>query len=136
MAICLAVYQSHPAPISPRSPAICPQCSGGLRAELVIALNGIDPVAAGVPPGKRTLRFPVNRGVPVAWNAAVRASRAPVICVINDDVSLGQMHCGYSTMRSSANRTRVSSALGTRWDVASARHRAYLDTTNARRGQL
>jgi hypothetical protein len=62
---------------------------GSLRGELIVALNGVSAEEAGVPNDASVVAFDVNRGVPAAWNAAARLARAPVLCVVNDDVILG-----------------------------------------------
>jgi glycosyltransferase involved in cell wall biosynthesis len=50
--------------------------------EVVVVDNG-SPHAVPLP--ARVHRFPENKGVSVGWNAGIRLSRGPVLCVLNSD---------------------------------------------------
>ncbi len=102
-----------------------------------MALNGVSPAAAGVPDGARTIAFDVNRGVPVAWNAAARRARAPVLCIVNDDVVLGRDALALlQGALAGETAAGVVGPVGTRWDIPSARHRSYLELDGHPRGSL
>ena len=70
LSVCVPVYRVHDAPNLATLAASVPAALGGLRGELVVALNGIAAAAAGVPDGVRSVDLGVNRGVSPGWNAA------------------------------------------------------------------
>ena len=89
LSVCVPVYRAHPAPNVATLAAALPAALAGRPGELVVALNGIDADAAGVPGGVRTVPLPVNRGVAPGWNAAARAAVGDMLVFANDDVKLG-----------------------------------------------
>jgi GT2 family glycosyltransferase len=126
ISICVAVHTHHPSPNLASLAASLPAALGDLRGELIVALNGVSD--AGVPDAATTVAFAVNRGVPVAWNAAARLARAPMLCVVNDDVVLGKDSLAllHQAIRDQP-AAGVAGPVGTRWDIARARHLSYLD---------
>ena len=89
ISVCVAVYRIHTAPNVAGLGVALPQALEGRPGELVVALNGVDARAAGVPSDARTVDLGVNRGVAPGWNAAARAARGEVLVFCNDDVELG-----------------------------------------------
>ena len=133
----MAVYKRHGEPNLPTLAASLPAALGELSCELIVALNGISATAASVPEGATTVSFEVNRGVPVAWNAAARRARAPVLCIVNDDVVLGPDALALlHEALASEPAAGVVGPVGTRWDISSARHRSYLELDGQPRGSL
>jgi hypothetical protein len=137
ISICVAVYRRHGEPNLGSLSASLPGALGHLKAELIVALNGITAPDAGVPAGCTCVAFDVNRGVPVAWNAAARRARAPVLCVVNDDVVLGRdslvlLH--RALMREPA--AGVVGPVGTRWDIGRAQHLSYLSLEQLSPGEM
>jgi hypothetical protein len=154
ISICVAVYKRHGVPNLGSLAASLPGALGRLKGELIVALNGVSAADAGVPGtstgdagvpgdastmtlgGVSTVAFEVNRGVPVAWNAAARLARAPVLCVVNDDVVLGRDSLALlheALLREPA--AGVVGPVGTRWDIAGARHLSYLSLAGLSPGQ-
>jgi GT2 family glycosyltransferase len=137
ISICVAVYQRHDAPNLRSLYASLPAALGDLKGELIVALNGISSAAANVPDSAATVAFDRNRGVPVAWNAAARLARAPVLCVINDDVVLGRDSLVLLRQAIVSEPTAgVVGAVGTRWDLARAQHLSYVDLDGLLPGEL
>jgi GT2 family glycosyltransferase len=146
ISICVAVYKRHGEPNLSSLAASLPQALGRLKGELIVALNGVSAADAGVPADASTVvfdgdistvAFEVNRGVPVAWNAAARLGRAPVLCVVNDDVVLGRDSLALlheALMREPT--AGVVGPVGTRWDIARARHLSYVDLEEFSPGEL
>jgi GT2 family glycosyltransferase len=137
ISVCVAVYRRHDEPNLSSLRASLPAALGGLRGELIVALNGVSAVDAGVPAGVATVAFDRNRGVPIAWNAAARLARAPVLCVVNDDVVLGED----SLLLLQRALTRepmagVVGPVGTHWNIARAEHVSYLDLRDLSPGEL
>jgi GT2 family glycosyltransferase len=128
IAICVPVYKEHGAPNLATLAGDLPAALGGLSAEVVVVLNGIAPDRVTLPPSATVVRFGQNQGVPIAWNAAARAARAPVLCVVNDDVRLGphslrMLHDALTETPGAG----VVGPVGTNWDIPAAVHRAYVD---------
>jgi GT2 family glycosyltransferase len=137
LSICVAVYKRHGEPNLETLIASLPEALGRLTGELIVALNGISAANAGVPDHVSTVVFEVNRGVPVAWNAAARLARSPVLCVVNDDVVLGRdslalLHRALAREPSAG----VVGPVGTRWDLARAQHLSYLSLAELPPGEL
>jgi len=126
--VCVAVYKRHGPPNLRSLAASLTAALGGLTAELVVALNGVPPDDADVPEDASVVVFECNRGVPVAWNAASRAARASVLCIVNDDVLLGpgSLRLLYDALTRDPT-AGVVGPVGTRWDIARAQHLSYLD---------
>jgi GT2 family glycosyltransferase len=127
VAVCVAVYRDHGPPNLATLSGSLEAALDGLRFEVVVALNGIDAERAGVPDGATVVDLGVNRGVPVAWNAAARAATARHLVFANDDLELGP---GSLAMLSRALDERpdvgVVGPVGTQWDIADGRHVAHL----------
>jgi GT2 family glycosyltransferase len=137
ISVCVAVYKRHPEPNLHTLAASLPAALGSLKGELIVTLNGLASADAHVPDCASTVGFDVNRGVPVAWNAAARLARAPILCVVNDDVVLGRdslLLLHRALMREPS--AGVVGPKGTRWDIAAARHLSYLDMAASPTGEL
>lgn len=136
LAVCVAVYKTHGPPNVMSMVEELPAALGGLDAELVVVLNGVQAEQVELPAGAHVVRFELNEGVPIAWNAAARVATAPVICVANDDVSLGagSLRVLHDTLLSAPD-AGAAGPVGTLWDVPQARHRAYLDLDDRRPGE-
>jgi O-antigen biosynthesis protein len=137
ISICTPVYRAHPAPNLVTLAASLPAALDRIEGELVVALNGISATRAGVPPFAITVDLGVNRGVAPGWNAAARAARADVLCFANDDVLPG---AGALRLLVEALRERpeagVVGPVGTRWDIAKARHLAWLPNDSGEPGEV
>ena len=137
VSVCVAVYRDHPAPnlstlAAAFDPAVAPY-----RGELVVALNGISAQEAGVPAGATVVDLGVNRGVPVAWNAAAGAARGRRLVFANDDLELGPGAFARLVDALDANADAgVVGPVGTRWNLAEARHEAYLPPHDAPAGTV
>jgi hypothetical protein len=137
ISICVAVYKRHDPPNLNSLAASMTEALGSLRGELVVALNGVTAEEAGVPSDATIVAFEVNRGVPVAWNAAASLARAPVLCIVNDDVVLGP--CSLALLHGALEReptAGVVGPVGTHWDIARARHLSYLSLEGLAPGDL
>lgn len=137
VSVCVAVYKQHRKPNLATLAESMREALGPLRGELIVALNGVSAKEAGVPSDASTVAFEVNRGVPVAWNAAARLARAPVLCIVNDDVILGRdsLVLLHQALRREPT-AGVVGPVGTRWDVASARHLSYVSLEGMKPGDL
>jgi GT2 family glycosyltransferase len=90
VSVCVAVYRAHSEPnVASLHGSLAPAL-GGLRGELVVALNGISASAAGVPEAASAVSLPDNLGVAPGWNAAARAATGEFLVFANDDVVLGR----------------------------------------------
>jgi hypothetical protein len=137
ISICVAVYKRHREPNLGSLAASLPGALGQLRGELIVALNGITAADAGVPADSSCVAFDVNRGVPVAWNAAARLARAPVLCVVNDDVIFGRDSLVLLHQALTRERTAgVVGPVGSRWDITRAQHLSYLSLEELSPGEL
>lgn len=136
ISVCVAVYRSHAAPNLASLAKQLPQALAGLEGELLVTLNGISPVAGGVPSHANVARFRVNRGVSVAWNAAAAMGSAPVVCVVNDDVSLGPGALRMLHDALSSDDVGMVGPVGTRWDIPRAQHRDWVDLSSSPAGEL
>ena len=137
ISICVAVYKRHGEPNLGSLTASLPAALGQLNGELIVALNGISAADAGVPGNALTVAFEVNRGVSVAWNAAARLARSPVLCVVNDDVVFGRDSLVLLHQALTGEPTAGAvGPVGTRWDIARAQHLSYLDLEGLSPGEL
>ena len=89
VSVCVPVYKAHPAPNAASLAAALPAAAGPLEAEVVVALNGIGAVEAGVTGVVRTVLLEHNMGVAPGWNAAAHEARGGVLVFANDDVVPG-----------------------------------------------
>lgn len=137
ISLCVAVYRAHDVP---NVASIAAQLAGALgdrSGELVVALNGIDAAAAGVPEGVTTVPLPVNRGVAPGWNAAVSGASGATLVIANDDVGLGTR--SLQRLHDALIATPDAGVVGpaaTTWDIARAAHRAELDVQSRPAGEL
>lgn len=127
ISLCVAVYRAHGEPNAASLRRELPSALDGRDGELIVALNGIEAVTAGVGDGATTVDLEVNRGVAPAWNAAARAACGDVLVFCNDDVKLGPRSLA---LLAGALRERpdagVVGPVGTRWDVARGRHLSWV----------
>jgi GT2 family glycosyltransferase len=137
LSVCVAVYKRHREPNLSSLAETLGKALGPLTGELVVVLNGISPTDAGVPASAQTVAYGVNRGVPVAWNAAARLARGPVLCFVNDDVSLGpgSLHLLHRALATQP-RVGVVGPVGTRWDIARARHISFVPVDGLLPGEM
>lgn len=137
VSVCVAVWKRHRPPNLRTIRAQLDAALDGLRAELIVVLNGIGERRADVPSDARVVRFELNRGVPPAWNAAGRLARGRFICFLNDDVSLGAG--AIRRLCEALERTPdagVVGPVGTRWDLAAPRHLSHIDLDGVEGGTL
>jgi GT2 family glycosyltransferase len=122
ISVCVAVYREHGAPNVASIGAALPAALDGREGELVIALNGIDAVAAGVPAGARAVDLGVNRGVAPGWNAAAREAAGEHLVFCNDDVELGPGALARLAQALEQQPDAVVGPVGSCWDINRAEH--------------
>lgn len=124
ISLCVAVYRTHDAPNIASIAAQLPAALGDRTGELVVALNGIDAIAAGVPDSVRTVPLPLNRGVAPGWNAAASGASGRTLVIGNDDVGLGpgSLQRLHDALDAHPDAGVVGPA-ATAWDIAAAEHR-------------
>jgi GT2 family glycosyltransferase len=137
ISVCVPVYRAHPEPNLTTLASDLPAALDGLGGELVVALNGISPEAAGAPAGTELVPLPVNRGVAPGWNAAAGRARGATLCFANDDVRLGP---GSLRLLHEALRDRPEAGavgpVGTRWDVPRAKHLSWVNLDGLGPGEV
>jgi GT2 family glycosyltransferase len=137
LSVCVPIYRRHGPPNVGTLGAALPAALGNEEGELVVALNGIGPSAAGVPRDARTTDLKVNLGVGPGWNAAARVARGDLLCFANDDCELGP---GSLARLAAALTTHpdagVVGPVGTRWDLVEGRHLSQLDLSAREPGEL
>jgi GT2 family glycosyltransferase len=137
VSVCVASYRRHGPPNVATLATELEAALDGRDGELVIALNGVTAAGIGAPEWAAVVDLGVNRGVSVGWNAAAAAASGDVLVFANDDLSLG---AGSLAMLADAVRERddagVVGPVGTRWNVAEARHVAYLPKVSLPAGTL
>ena len=128
VSVCVPVYRVHGAPHVATLAADLSAALDGLTGELVVALNGVDADAVGVPPEAGTVASEVNRGVAPGWNAAAARATGATLCFCNDDVRLGagSLRRLHDALRAHED-AGVVGPVGTRWDVARGRHLGWID---------
>lgn len=131
IAVCVAVYRAHNAPNVAGIAAALTSALGGREGELVVALNGVDPGQAGVPPGAHLVDLGVNRGVAPGWNAAARASHGETLVFCNDDVELGGDSLAVLADALSEHPDAVVGPVGSNWDLARGRHVSWVGVEGA-----
>lgn len=137
ISVCVAVYRRHRAPNLASLAASLPAAACGRSWELVVTLNGLDARDAGLPRGAHVVAFPENRGVPIAWNAAASKATGRLLCIVNDDVSLGPSALAMLADALDAYpRAGVVGPVGTMWDLVAGRHQSYVDTSALVPGQV
>jgi GT2 family glycosyltransferase len=123
ISVCIAVHRVHEPPSIAAIGAAMQAALGGEQGELVVALNGVERRAAGVPEQAVAVDLGVNRGVAPAWNAAARAGSGELLVFCNDDVELG---AGSLARMAEVLREQpdagVVGPVGSRWDLAEGRH--------------
>ncbi len=127
VSVCVAVYRVHGPPDVAGVGAALPRALAE-PGELVVALNGVDARAAGVPAGARAADLGVNRGVAPGWNAAARVASGEVLVFCNDDVELGpdSLTTLVGALRAHPDAGVVGAA-GSRWDLTSGEHGPWFD---------
>jgi GT2 family glycosyltransferase len=132
ISLCVAVYRPHAPPNVAALGDSLTAALDGRDGELVVALNGIDAATAGVPGHARTVDLSVNRGVAPAWNAAAHAAAGEILVFCNDDVQLGP---GSLAQLADALERQpdagVVGPVGSRWDLVSAKHLAWVKQDGA-----
>lgn len=119
ISVCIPVYKAHPAPNVAGLGGALSEALDDRAGELVVALNGIDAQAAGVPPSAHTVDLGVNRGVAPAWNAAARVARGDLLVFCNDDVELGPRSlAGLASALEEHPDAGVVGPVGSRWKIA------------------
>jgi GT2 family glycosyltransferase len=132
ISLCTAVYRSHPAPDVAGLAAKLTTALDGCDGELVVALNGVEAGAVGIPVDVATVDMGANRGVAPAWNAAARAATGDLLVFCNDDVELGPAslrHLAEALL--SGHDAGVVGPVGSRWDVKGAKHVAWVQPGHA-----
>jgi GT2 family glycosyltransferase len=131
ISVCVPIWKAHKPPNIGSLAASMPDALDGLVGELLVVLNGVSREAVALPGDSRVIVLSENHGVPAAWNRAALDARAPVLCFANDDVMLGpgslRRLWDVVTQRRDAG---VTGPVGTRWDIARARHLRYLSLDN------
>jgi GT2 family glycosyltransferase len=127
ISVCVPVYRAHDAPNVATLAAALPAALGGREGELVVALNGIDRAAAGVPEGVRVVEHAENLGVAPGWNAAAREARGDILVFGNDDAELGPG--SLAALAAALERTPdagVVGPVGSHWDREEWLHREFV----------
>ena len=122
ISVCVAVYRAHDEPNVAGLGASLEDALAGRPGELVVALNGIDAGAAGVPPGARAVDLGVNRGVGPGWNAAALEATGEVLVFCNDDVELGAGSLAGLAQALEQHPDAVVGPVGSCWDLAKGAH--------------
>jgi GT2 family glycosyltransferase len=137
VSVCVPVYRSHAAP---NIAALGESMSGaleGMTGELVVALNGIDATAAGVPEQALTVDLGVNRGVAPGWNAAASVARGRTLVFANDDVVLGRGALAQLAHTLEDHQDAgVVGPLGALWELSRQRHVEWVEPTDLAPGEL
>jgi GT2 family glycosyltransferase len=135
VSVCVPVWKRHSPPNLATLELSLSEALAGLKAELIVVLNGISPTQVPVTPSALVIEFESNRGVPVAWNRAAATASGDVLCFVNDDVELGP--AALRRLWKSAQRADagVVGPVGTRWDIARAEHLAYVSTETLAPGE-
>lgn len=135
--MCVPVYRAHGEPNIATVAATLPPALGGLRGELVVALNGISAEDAGVPTSARVVDLLVNRGVAPGWNAAAREARGQVLAFANDDLAFGADSLGmlYRTLLEHPEAGIVAPA-GAHWDLSAPKHLGLVELDGLAPGEL
>lgn len=128
LSVCVPIWKHHSPPDLATLAASMRGALSGLRAELIVVLNGISRSKVSIPPAAVVIEFSTNRGVPVAWNQAAAVARAGVLSFVNDDVVLGPGSLRQLWEASNHDDAGVVGPVGTRWDLARARHLEYVST--------
>ncbi len=122
ISVCVAVYRTHEEPNVGGLGAALANALGGRPGELVVALNGIDAGAAGVPTWARSVDLGVNRGVAPGWNAAALAATGEVLVFCNDDVELGAGSLARLAQALEQQPDAVVGPVGSCWNVTKGEH--------------
>jgi GT2 family glycosyltransferase len=137
VSVCVPVYRVHPEPNLGTLAATMERALGGLRGELVVALNGISAAAAAVPAWARTVDLGVNRGVAPGWNAAAAAARGGVLVFANDDLALGRGSLALMREVLSARaEAGVVAPAGALWDLRVPKHLGAVDLSGCAAGEV
>jgi GT2 family glycosyltransferase len=136
ISLCVPVWKRHSPPDLATLQASLPNALTGLRAELIVVLNGVSRSQVTLAPDAVVLEFETNRGVPVAWNRAAAAATADVLCFVNDDVVLGPSALRLLWESVSRDDAGVVGPVGTQWDIARGKHLAYVSNDGRAAGDL
>jgi GT2 family glycosyltransferase len=132
ISVCVAVYRPHAPPNVAALGNSLAAAFGDREGELVVALNGVEAAAVGVPDHARSVDLGVNRGVAPAWNAAARAAAGEVLVFCNDDVELGAGSLArLAEVLESHEDAGVVGPVGSRWDIPGGRHLAWVGGDDA-----
>lgn len=130
ISVCIATYRAHAEPNLASLGRDLDSALAGEHGEMVVALNGIDRLSAGVPDAATAVDLGVNRGVAAGWNAAASAARGDLLVFCNDDVRLGP---GSLASIAAALRDHpqagVVGPVGSRWDIVAGRHLDWVQPT-------
>jgi O-antigen biosynthesis protein len=137
VSVCVPVYRAHPRPNVVSLGAGLREALGDVDGELVVALNGISAVDAGIDRDTRVVNLEVNRGVAPGWNAAARAASGRVLVFANDDVVLGPRSLALlHDVLARRPEAGVVGPLGAHWDVREARHLSWVDMSGRGAGEI
>jgi GT2 family glycosyltransferase len=136
LSVCVPVWKRHSPPDLATLQTSLAGALVGLRAEMIVVLNGISRSRVPVTPSMKVIEFPRNQGVPVAWNHAAAAGRADVLCFVNDDVLLGPSSLRRLWEAARRGDAGVVGPVGTRWDIANGKHVAYVSTDPLAPGEV
>jgi GT2 family glycosyltransferase len=136
VSVCVPVWKSHSPPDLATLQTSLRDALAGLRAELIVVLNGISRSQVPLMPETVVIEFPTNHGVPVAWNRAAAAASAEVLCFVNDDVVLGPSALRRLWESARREEAGVVGPVGTRWDIIKGEHLAYVSTDALPPGEL
>ncbi len=129
VSVCVPVYRRHSEPNVGSLASQLPAAAGALRAELIVVLNGIREQDVPLPlSGATLIRHERNRGVPIAWNVAARAAEGRTLVFVNDDVDMGPESLALLHNALCESDVGVAGPVGTRWDIATPCHQAWVDT--------
>jgi GT2 family glycosyltransferase len=137
VSLCVPVYKVHGPPNLSTLAETFSQSLGGLRGELIVALNGISAGEARAPLSARTVELKVNHGVSVGWNRAASTARGDILCFSNDDVLLGpdSVRLLVDALRARPE-AGVVGPVGTRWLIEEGRHLAWVDVSGLPTGEV
>jgi GT2 family glycosyltransferase len=136
ISVCVPVWKRHSPPDLATLQTSLPEALGGLRAELIVVLNGVSRSHVPLTPETIVIEFPTNHGVPVAWNRGAAAASAEVLCFVNDDVVLGPSALRWLWESARREDAGVVGPVGTRWDITKGEHLAYVSTQALASGEL
>jgi GT2 family glycosyltransferase len=137
VSVCVPAYKAHAEPNVATVAETLEAALGGLSGELIVALNGVEAGAVGVPADVRVVDLGVNRGVSPGWNAAAAVAAGRVLAFCNDDVALGRdsLRLLHDTLVERPEAGVVGPD-GTLWDLTVPKHLEWLDLSARRPGEI